>query len=75
MTKTKQKANSPDTLIFVISEKLSDGSLVYNVVLGEHKWHAVDQDEARELANKFSDAINDHTTNTADVIDETNWAE
>jgi len=71
----KQKADAPDTLIFVISEKLSDGSLAYNVVLGEHKWQAVDHDEARELANKFSDAINDHTTNTADVVDETNWSE
>jgi hypothetical protein len=69
----QQKTDSPDTLFFVISEKLSDGSVVYNVVLGEHKWQAVDQDEARDLAHDLAEAINDHTTNTAGVVDETNW--
>lgn len=70
---TNNSDDMPGTLIFVVAETLSDNSKVYNVVLGEHKWHAVSQGEAIELAEKIADAINDHTVDTADVVDETAW--
>jgi hypothetical protein len=57
-------------LFFVIREKLSDGSEVFNVQLGDIRFPAVTQDDALELAEKLSDAINDHTTTTAAVVDE-----
>jgi hypothetical protein len=62
---------TPEFLLFVTSETLTDNSKVYNVVFGEHKFAAVTQQDARDIANAICDAINDHTTQTADVIDET----
>lgn len=67
MTKDK----TPDNLIFVVKERLSDGSEVFNVVLGEHKWPAVMQGDAQDMARAIVDAIEHHTTETADFIDET----
>lgn len=58
----------PGTLIFVVPETLSDRSVVYNVICGEHIWHATDQDNASELAEKIAQAINDHTVDSADVV-------
>lgn len=72
---TKNDDDMPGTLIFVVSETLTDNSKVYNVVLGEHKWHATDQTAAVALAEAIMDAINDFTVDTADVVDETAWAE
>lgn len=71
MTKMKQDDDMPGTLIFVVQEKLSDGSYVYNIVMGKHKWHATSQKDAQELAEKIMEAIEDHTVDSADVIDET----
>ncbi len=70
MTKRAVKV-TPDTLFFIVKNKLSDGSHTYDVVLGEHKWHAEDQDEAQELAHGMADLINDLTCDVADVVDET----
>jgi hypothetical protein len=58
-------------LLFVVRETLSDKSEVYDVIFGEHKFAATGYDEARDLAERISDAINECTTHTANVIDET----
>ena len=58
----------PEFLIFIVSEKLSDGSQVFNVIFGEMKFPAVTEDDAVQLAETISNAINDHTNNRADVI-------
>jgi hypothetical protein len=64
MTKT------PDHLFFVRPETLTDGSKVFNVWYGDIKFSAVTEEDAEELANKLMDAINDHTNDVADFIDE-----
>ena len=61
-------ANAPDIVIFVLREKLSDGSEVFNVKIGSEKLAAVSEGDASYLADKISDAINEHTTNTAGVV-------
>lgn len=71
MSNQAKAVDLPGTLVFVVSETLTDGSNVYNVILGDQKWHAVDQGEAQELAWKISGAINDHTVDVAAVVDET----
>lgn len=65
----------PGTLIFIVTTTLSDNSKVYDVVLGEHRWHAVDYDAAVLLAEAIADAINDHSVDTAETVDETAWTE
>lgn len=65
--------DAPDTLLFIVQEKLSDGSVAFNVLLGEHKWSAITHDDAVLLAEAIVDAIDHLTTNTADVVDETAW--
>ena len=70
MTKRLVK-NMSDTLFFVVKNRLSDGSHVYDVVLGLHRWHAEDQDHARELAQGMADLINEHSVDLANVVDET----
>ena len=60
--------DAPDFLLFVVRETLSDKSIAFNVVFGEHKLAAVDEAAAEELAQSIADAINDHTTQTADVV-------
>lgn len=67
---TKQKRKEPDFLFFVVREKLSDGSEVFNVQFGDTQFCGVTQEDAQELAQKMADAINEHTGHTADVIDE-----
>ena len=61
-------SDMPGTLVFVVPETLSDNSVVYNVILGEYTWHATDQENANELAEKIVAAINEHTVDEADVV-------
>lgn len=60
--------DTPDFIIFVVPETLSDKSVVYNVVLGEHKFSATDQDAAREFAEGLQELIDDLTTNSVGII-------
>jgi hypothetical protein len=59
---------TPDIIIFIVSETLSDKSEVFNVLIGDVKLAAVSEDEAGRLAEGIASLINDHTTNTADVV-------
>jgi hypothetical protein len=61
-------AKTPDIVIFVLREKLSDNSEVFNVKVGGEKFPAVTEADAEDLAEKISEAINDHTTSTAGVV-------
>lgn len=65
---TTKPTGAPDFIVFMVKESLTDGSHVYNVLLGEMKFCAVDEDAAEELAQTISDAINDHTTHNAGVV-------
>ena len=58
----------PDVIIFVIPKTLSDGSKVFDVKLGEQVWSAVSEMNAGALAETIAEAIDEHTTNTADVV-------
>lgn len=62
------KAADAEFIIFVVKERLPDGSYVYGVLLGELKFHAVDEAHAMALAQTISAAINEHAGNTADVV-------
>jgi hypothetical protein len=71
MTTKRLVRATPDTLFFVVKNRLSDGSHTYDVMFGEHRWHAEDQEHARELAQGMADLINEHTVDLANVVDET----
>ena len=57
----------PDVVIFVHEEKLSDGSKVYNVAIGNITLHAVTEKEAVLLAEKIEEAIDAHCTDTCGI--------
>lgn len=59
---------TPDTLIFVVPKTLTDGSVTYDVQIGDMVWHAVTEDDANEMAEKIADAINAHSCETADTV-------
>lgn len=59
---------TPDILVFVVREKLSDGSIVWNVELEKITIHAVTQEDAEDLAEAIALAINEHSVNTAETI-------
>lgn len=59
---------TPDFLLFVVAETLSDRSVAYNVVFGEHKFSATSLRAAKDMAEAIADAINDNSVNMADVI-------
>lgn len=63
-------AHNSEHLLFVAAEILTDGSKVYNVHFGDHKFAATSIIDAVELADKLAAAINEHTCHTADVVDE-----
>lgn len=68
--KTDKSIPDPDFLFFVTREQLTDGSHVYNVICGEMKFAAEDEEHALQLADEMAAAINDHTVHIADVIRE-----
>ena len=70
MTKRAVKVTL-DTVFFIVKNRLSDGSHTYDVVLGEHRWHAEDEAKAYELAQGMVDLINDLTCDIAGYVDET----
>lgn len=65
-----EKRDTPELLIWVVPQTLSDKSIVYNVEFGGLKFSAVDEDAAEALAEGFAELINEHTCETADVM----WA-
>ena len=65
---TNDDIDDIDILIFIRKEKLSDGSMAYNVELPEFTLNAVNEDDAIALAETIVDAINHHTVNPANVI-------
>lgn len=58
----------PDHLFFIVKEILTDKSEVFNVIFGQHKFTAVTLDDAQIPVDKFVEAINEHTCQTADRI-------
>lgn len=68
MTQTASQTAEPTIDIFVVPEKLSDGSVAWNVHLGERVFAATTEDDATDFADKLEAAINDHTTDVAVVI-------
>jgi hypothetical protein len=60
--------DAPEFLLFVIPEKLSDGSVAHNVHFGEMKFAATSEDDAIDLAEGIAELINQHTVNTAGVV-------
>lgn len=53
-----------DTIVTVIERKLTDGSEVYEVLVGGLLLRAVTQRDAEALADKLSAAIDAHTNET-----------
>ena len=58
--------------IFVTPEKLSDNSIVWNVVFGGHTFAAADEDGALIMADLFSEAIKTSVSHEFNVVVE-NW--
>jgi hypothetical protein len=58
----------PDILIFVVPSKLSDGSEVFAVKVGDLVIAAISEDDATDLAQNIVTAINSHSNETAEVI-------
>lgn len=67
-SQTTQTEAEPSITVFVVPEKLSDGSVAWNVHLGERVFAATTEDDATDFADKLAAAINEHTTDIADVI-------
>jgi hypothetical protein len=59
--------DAPDHIIWIKKVSLDDG-FVYDVVFGNTTLHAVTEMEAYDMADAIKDAINDHSTSTADVL-------
>jgi hypothetical protein len=59
---------TPDTIIFVVPQTLTDNSIVYDVKIGNLTFHAVTKDDAIDLAEKMSVAIEDHTNDTTGIV-------
>lgn len=53
--------------IYIETEKLSDGSMVYNVRLDDSVFHATSEADACALAELMADAINARTVDAAEV--------
>jgi hypothetical protein len=53
--------------IYVEREKLTDGSEVFNVRLGDTLLHATDENEACTLAEMIAEGINKKTVDAAEV--------
>jgi hypothetical protein len=62
------KTKMPEMLLFVTPKKLSDGSEVFDVFVGNERFEAITGDDAIELADKIRAAIEDHTNTTVDII-------
>lgn len=54
--------------IRVVAERLTDGSYVHDVHLGNLVLHAVSHHDAYTLADKIAHAIDDYTVDAAEVI-------
>ena len=65
---TSTTSDSPVTIIWILREKLSDGSEVFNVELNGEKLPANSEYDATEMAEKIADAIREHTNTDADVL-------
>lgn len=66
--KRKPMQAAAEFIIFVVKERLPDGSYVYGVLLEDLRFQAVDEAHAMALAQTISAAINEHAGNTADVV-------
>ena len=53
--------------IHIVAERLTDGSLVYNVHFRDASLPAITEKDALALADKIAAAINDHSNDEADV--------
>jgi hypothetical protein len=62
------KKSAPDLVIFITCKKLTDGSKVYNVNVGNVELAAVTESDAMDLADKIVDAVNDHSVSTAGSV-------
>lgn len=60
--------DTPDILIWIVEEKLTDGSAVFNVDFNGTIIPAVTESDAADLAEAIADAINKHSNTTAGVM-------
>lgn len=54
-------------VILIRSDRLSDSSLVYAVVIGGIDFPAISESDAENLANRFRDAVKRHTNETVRI--------
>lgn len=57
--------NTPDHLVFIDEETLTDGSKVYNIAFGNIEIPAITKQDAEDMAEKIMDAINEHSNDLA----------
>ncbi len=57
-----------ELVIWILKEKLTDGSYVFNVELNGEKYPAITEYDATEMAEKIAAAINDHSNAKASVM-------
>lgn len=62
------KDKTPEILIHVVEEKLSDNSVVFNVDFCGQKLAAIDADAAEALADGIAALINEYTVHTAGTV-------
>jgi hypothetical protein len=58
--------------IYIERERLTDGSFVFNVRLGDVVLHAYDEAAAKALAMTIAEAVNEYTTDMCGDAKETN---
>lgn len=58
----------PEIIIFIEQQKLTDGSVAFNVRIGDIIIPAMSEEDANDLAGVISDAINDHATVDAGIV-------
>ena len=66
MTRAINAISEP--IISVHRDRLSDGSYVFNVRLGEIQLHATTEDDAYKLATKINDAIWQHALERSRIV-------
>ncbi len=60
---------TPNHIIWIETETLTDGSEVSNVIVDLGKLPAVDESSARDMAEAIMDAVNVNTNELVDIME------
>lgn len=60
---------TPNHIIWIETETLTDGSEVFNVIVDLGKLPAVDESSARDMAEAIMDAVNVNTNELVDIME------